>query len=112
MKVRVLLLCVALAGCSSPGKLKEEAPAVRLQSTQSPSVYMACLLPRWQSYRPSAAVREIRLGYRLIMPAAAGDSAQALVEVTATDKGSDVTLYRRDSPVPDDAITAAVRSCL
>jgi len=112
MKSRVLLLCALLAGCSSPGKLKEEAQALRLESAKSPSVYMTCLLPKWQGIRASAGVREIRLGYRLIMPTSAGDTAEALLETTAMDKGSDVVLYRRNAPSPDDAITQAARSCL
>lgn len=113
MKPRVTLLCaLLLAGCTSPGTLKEEAPALRLESGRSPSVYMTCLLPKWQSIRSSAAVKEIRFGYRLLIPAASGDTAEVLLETTAADKGSDVVLYRRNAPRPDDAITLAARSCL
>ncbi|MFR0688036.1 hypothetical protein ACLUTX_01435 [Enterobacterales bacterium AE_CKDN230030158-1A_HGKHYDSX7] len=112
MKLRVTLLCAVLAGCTSPGKLKEEAPVLRLQANHSPSVYMTCLLPKWQELRASAAVQEIRLGYRLIMPSGSGDTAEALLETTAVDKGSDIALYRRNPPSADDAITRAVRSCL
>ncbi|MFJ3261997.1 hypothetical protein ACIPK7_17250 [Pseudomonas sp. NPDC086581] len=103
---------ILLVACSSPSKLKEDAPALRLESGRSPSVYMSCLLPKWQATRPSAAVKEIRLGYRLLVPVAAGDTAEVLLEATASDKGSDVVLYRRDAPSPDDALTLAARSCL
>jgi len=103
---------ILLAACTSPGKLKEEAPALRLESGKSPSVYMTCLLPEWQSIRPSAAVQEIRFGYRLLVPAASGDIPEVLLETTAADKGSDVALYRRNPPSPDDAITLTARSCL
>ncbi|MCP1624360.1 hypothetical protein [Pseudomonas nitroreducens] len=112
MKLRVTLLCALLAGCTSPGALKEEAPALRLESGRSPSVYMTCLLPKWQSIRASATVKEIRFGYRLLIPAASGDTAEVLLEATAADKGSDVVLHRRHAPSPDDAITLAARSCL
>lgn len=112
MKLRVALLCALLAGCTSPGKLKEDAPALRLESAKSPSVYMTCLLPKWQAIRSSSTVKEIRFGYRLVMPATSGDSREALLETTAADKGSDVVLYRRHSPSPDDAINLAARSCL
>ncbi|MDF3868157.1 hypothetical protein P3W53_27095 [Pseudomonas denitrificans (nom. rej.)] len=112
MKLRVTLLCALLAGCSSPGELKEDAPALRLESGKSPSVYMTCLLPKWQATRPSVVVKEIRFGYRLLVPVAAGDTAEVLLEATAADKGSDVALYRRNAPSPDDALTLAVRSCL
>ncbi|MFS2124537.1 hypothetical protein [Pseudomonas sp. Pseusp97] len=112
MRLRWILLFALLAGCSSPAKLKEEAPALRLASGKSPSVYMTCLLPKWQAIRPSAAVKEVRFGYRLLVPASSGDTAQVLLETTATDKGSDVVLYRRSPPSPDDAITLAARSCL
>lgn len=111
---RLLLVAglVALAACSSPGKLKEQAPSVRLESGKSPSVYMTCLLPQWQSYRAAATVQEIRLGYRLLMPDASGREAQALLEVTASDNGSDVALYRHAAPVPDDVVGRAARACL
>ena len=112
MKLRVTLLGAVLAGCTSPGLLKEEAPALRLESGTSPSVYMPCLLPKWQAIRPAASVTEIRFGYRLLLPAASGDAAQVLLETTAADKGSAVALYRRDAPAADDAITLAARSCL
>lgn len=112
MKLRVVLLCALLAGCTSPGKLKEEAPGLRMESAKSPSVYMTCLLPKWQAIRSASAVKEIRFGYRLLMPATASDSPEALLEATAADKGSDVVLYRRHSPSPDDAINLAARSCL
>lgn len=102
----------ALAACSSPGKLKEEAPALRLDSRKSPSVYMTCLLPQWQSYRASATVAEVRFGYRLLMPDASGRETEALLEVTAAGQGSDVALYRRAAPIPDDAIVRAARACL
>ncbi|MCG8910396.1 hypothetical protein [Pseudomonas sp. DP-17] len=113
MKPLLLTLpLILLAACSSPGKLKEEALALQLESGKSPSVYMTCLLPKWQAIRPLAAVKEIRFGYRLQMSAASGDTTAVLLETTATDKGSDVVLYRRDAPSPDDAITLAARSCL
>lgn len=112
MKWRVTLLCALMAGCTSPGKLKEEAPALRLESGKSPSVYMTCLLPKWQAIRPSSAVQELRFGYRLLVPSASGDTAEVLLDTTAADQGSDVVLYRRATPSPDDAITLAVRSCL
>ncbi|MBV7585652.1 hypothetical protein KW851_22660 [Pseudomonas sp. PDM33] len=113
MKPLLLTLpLILLTACSSPGKLKEDAPALRLESGKSPSVYMSCLLPKWQAIRSSAAVKEIRFGYRLLVPAASGDTAEVLLEATAADKGSDVVLYRRNPPSPDDAITQAARSCL
>ncbi|WP_236198700.1 hypothetical protein [Pseudomonas pseudonitroreducens] len=113
MKPLLLTLpLILLAACSSPGKLKEDAPALRLESGKSPSVYMTCLLPKWQAIRSSSTVKEIRFGYRLLIPATSGDSPEALLETTAADKGSDVVLYRRHSPSPDDAITQAARSCL
>ncbi|MBB4862321.1 hypothetical protein HNP46_001159 [Pseudomonas nitritireducens] len=112
MKLLVMMLLVLMAGCSSPGRLKEEAPVLRLESGKSPSVYMTCLLPQWQGLRPAATVREIRFGYRLLLPAASADYTEALLETTAADKGSDVVLYRRNAPSPDDAITLAARSCL
>ncbi|MFV3370203.1 hypothetical protein ACNFH5_18730 [Pseudomonas sp. NY15435] len=113
MKPLLLTLpLILLAACTSPGKLKEEAPALRLESGKSPSVYMTCLLPKWQTIRASATVKEIRFGYRLLVPATAGDTAEVLLETTAADKGSDVALYRRNAPSPDDAITQAARSCL
>ncbi|WP_315807463.1 hypothetical protein [Pseudomonas sp. C9-3] len=112
MKLRVVLLCALLAGCTSPGKLKEDAPALRLESGKSPSVYMTCLLPKWQAIRSSSAVKEIRFGYRLLMPTTSGDSPEALLETTAADKGSDVVLYRHNAPSQDDAINLAARSCL
>ncbi len=113
MKPLLLTLpLMLLAACSSPGRLKEEAPALRLESGKSPSVYMTCLLPKWQAIRPPAAVKEIRFGYRLLVPAASGDTAEVLLETTAADKGSDLVLYRRNPPSRDDAITLAARSCL
>ncbi|MDH0293551.1 hypothetical protein N7414_30905 [Pseudomonas sp. GD04087] len=113
MKPLLLTLpLILLAACSSPGKLKEDAPALRLESGKSPSVYMTCLLPKWQAIRSSSAVKEIRFGYRLLVPAAPGDGTEVLLETTAADKGSDVVLYRRNAPSPDDAITQAARSCL
>lgn len=112
MNLRVTLLCALLAACTSPGKLKEQAPALRMESGKSPTVYMTCLLPKWQALRLSAEVKEIRFGYRLLVPGAAGDTVEVLLEVTAAEKGSDVTLYRRNPPIPDDAITGAARSCL
>lgn len=113
MKPLMLTLpLILLAACSSPGKLKEEAPALRLESGKSPSVYMTCLLPKWQAIRSSSAVKEIRFGYRLLVPAASGDGTEMLLETTASDKGSDVVLYRRNAPSPDDPITQAARSCL
>ncbi|MDN6859128.1 hypothetical protein QO207_21235 [Pseudomonas sp. CAN2814] len=113
MKPLLLTLpLVLLAACSSPGKLKEEAPALRLESGKSPSVYMTCLLPKWQGIRSASTVTEIRFGYRLQVPAASGDTAEVLLETTATDQGSDVALYRRNAPSPDDALTLAARSCL
>lgn len=108
----VTLPLILLVACSSPGRLKEEAPALRLESGKSPSVYMTCLLPKWQAIRSSATVKEIRFGYRLLVPAASGDTAEVLLEATAADGGSDVLLYRRNSPSPDDAITLAARGCL
>lgn len=111
-RVAMLVLCAGLAGCSSPGQLKENAPAIHLATGKSPSVYMTCLLPQWQSYRATATVQEIRLGYRLLMPDVSGCEAQALLEVTASDNGSDVVLYRHAAPVPDDAIGRAARACL
>jgi hypothetical protein len=111
MKPLLLTLpLVLLAACSSPGKLKE-APALRLESGKSPSVYMTCLLPKWQAIRSSSTVKEIRFGYRLLVPTTSGETAGVLLETTAADKGSDVSLYRRNPPNPDDAITLAARSC-
>lgn len=113
MKPLLLTLpLILLAACSSPGKLKEDAPALRLESGKSPSVYMTCLLPKWQAIRSSSAVKEIRFGYRLLMPTTSGDSPEALLETTAADKGSDVVLYRHNAPSQDDAINLAARSCL
>lgn len=113
MKRLLLVVGLAvLAACSSPGKLKDEAPALRLDSGKSPSVYMTCLLPQWQAYRRSAAVKEIRFGYRLLMPDASGHETEAMLEVTATDHGSDVVLYRQAATVPEDAIVHAVRACI
>jgi hypothetical protein len=112
MRLRWILLFALLAGCTSPDRLKEEGPALRLESGKSPSVYMSCLLPKWQQIRPSATVREIRFGYRLLLPSASGATAEVLLETTAADRGSDVLLYRRNAPSPDDAITLAARSCL
>ncbi|WP_440466583.1 hypothetical protein ACKI1H_23965 [Pseudomonas sp. YH-1] len=113
MKPLMLTLpLILLAACSSPGKLKEEAPALRLESGKSPSVYMTCLLPKWRAIRPASAVKEIRFGYRLLVPAASDDTTEELLEVTAADRGSDVVLYRRNAPSPDDLITQAARSCL
>lgn len=113
MKPLLLTLpLILLAACSSPGKLKDEAPALRLESGKSPSVYMTCLLPKWQAIRSSATVREVRFGYRLLLPGTAGDSTEVLLETTAANRGSDVTLYRRNPPSPDDAITQSARSCL
>ncbi|QIE88546.1 hypothetical protein [Pseudomonas nitroreducens] len=111
-RLLLTLPLILLAACSSPGKLKEEAPGLRMESAKSPSVYMTCLLPKWREIRSSSSVKEIRFGYRLLMPATASDSPEALLEATAADKGSDVVLYRRHSPSPDDAINLAARSCL
>lgn len=110
--VAMLLLCAGLAACSSPGLLKENAPATRLATARSPSTYMTCLLPQWQSYRATASVREIRFGYRLLMPGAAGQAPEALLEVTANDAGSDVVLHRYSATTPGDTIARAVRGCL
>ncbi|MDF3931873.1 hypothetical protein [Pseudomonas citronellolis] len=103
----VALLLLGLAGCQSPGQLKEEAPAQRLQTLKSPPVYRDCLAPKWAG----AAQREIRFGYRLVLPEGQGGEPASLLEVTANERGSLVALYQRPG-VEGDAAERAARECL
>lgn len=103
-------LLLGLAGCQSPGALKEEVPPLSVQTLKSPPVYRACLLPKWRGYRSGTEQVEVRYGYRLVLPDSAGKPG-ALLEVGANERGSLVTLYQRRGA--DSAFAErSLRECL
>ncbi|MFZ5958860.1 hypothetical protein ACOXVJ_15255 [Pseudomonas knackmussii] len=103
-------LLLGLAGCQSPGALKEEVSVSSVQTLKSPPVYRDCLLPKRRAYRSGTEQVEVRYGYRLVLPDSAGQPG-ALLEVGANERGSLVSLYQR----PDvDSVLAerSLRECL
>lgn len=103
-------LLLGLAGCQSPGALKEEAPVLSVQTLKSPPVYRDCLWPKWRAYRSGTEQVEVRFGYRLVLPDSAGKPG-ALLEVGSNERGSLVSLYQR--PGADSAFAErSLRECL
>ncbi|SDH68160.1 hypothetical protein [Pseudomonas panipatensis] len=105
------MLLLGLAGCHSPGELKETAPVLRAQTLKSPPVYLNCLLPKWRAYAAATEVREIRLGYRLLLSEGRERGPGALLEVTADERGSQVWLYQHSGAARDVA-ERDMRECL
>lgn len=104
------LLLLGLAGCQSPGALKEAAPVLSVQTLKSPPVYLDCLLPKWRAYRAGTEQVEVRFGYRLLLPDGDGRPG-TLLEVGANERGSLVSLYQRPG-VEREFAERSLRECL
>ncbi|MBH8611225.1 hypothetical protein I4N56_009905 [Pseudomonas mohnii] len=114
MKLIVGALAVALlAGCSSPGDLKNNDPTISASSTKSAKKYALCVFPRWQEQRSTSTMSETESGYRLVV--ATDMMTDEVLEVSNSDTGSKVALYQRmpwSKMWGRGALEAAVRECL
>lgn len=87
------LALIVLAGCSTPGDLKQNDPTISATSTKSPKQYALCVFPKWQEERSASTMSETENGYRLIV--ATDMTTDELLEVADSGKGSKVALYQR-----------------
>ena len=114
--MRILIAAVAvaiLAGCSTPGDLKKNAPTISSSSKKSPRQYALCVFPKWQEERSTSTMSETEEGYRLVV--ATDMMADEVLEIGRAGNGSKVALYQRmpwAKMVGRGAIEDAVRSCL
>ncbi len=114
--MRILIAAVAVAmltGCTTPGDLKAGKATISASSRKAPKQYALCVMPKWQDARSGATMTETASGYRLIV--ATDSTAEELLEVNRSPKGSSVALYQRLSWAPGygrSDIEKAVRDCL
>ncbi|WP_034944807.1 hypothetical protein [Erwinia oleae] len=106
-KQLLILIVVALTGCSSAGPEKE-APGYAAHSIKSAYEFNKCLAPQWLALNPASASVAGAKGYR-ITASGAVDSV-ATIEM-ASDGGADVKIYTA-SKDPRDRWIASARSCM
>jgi uncharacterized lipoprotein YajG len=114
MKMIVGAIAVALlAGCSSPGDVKQNDPTISTSSKKAPKQYALCVFPKWQEQRSTATMAETESGYRLIV--ATDMMTDEVLEIMSSGKGSKVALYQRmpwSKMWGRAALEDAVRTCL
>lgn len=109
----VMAVSVLLAGCSTPGDLKKNAPTISSNSKKSPKQYALCVFPKWQEERSTSTMSETEDGYRLVV--ATDMMADEVLEIGRSGSGSRVALYQRmpwAKMVGRGAIEDAVRRCI
>jgi uncharacterized lipoprotein YajG len=112
-KILTPLALVVLAGCATPGDLKQNDPTISAASNKSPKQYALCVFPKWQEERSTSTMSETEKGYRLIV--ATDMMTDELLEVVDSGKGSQVALFQRmpwSKMWGRGALEDAVRRCL
>ncbi|MPR00673.1 hypothetical protein F0169_00480 [Pseudomonas sp. MAFF 212408] len=114
--MRILIAAVAmmvLAGCTTPGDLKNGKATISASSNKAPKQYALCVFPRWQDARSGATMFETERGYRLTV--STDMTTDELLEINKSASGSSVSLYQRLAWAPGvgrAAIEQSVRDCL
>lgn len=113
-RILVALAVLALVGCASVSGLREKAPDLNLTSTKTPAVVGQCVANGWGEFMGISVNHAPTKngGYSVSLPNIYSGT-NGVMDVTATDNGSQIKVYYRATDLGGHGkFTKVVKECI
>lgn len=114
MKVAVVILALAMAGCASVEDIEHSPATLSVISGKKPNEYATCFIDKIGDSRETP-VKEIRNdGVRLIVAQKLSESPAAIVDIEDRSGGSSIKVHERlnNLPVRGGDVQRAAEACI
>ncbi len=109
-KIPIIAFMTLLTSCATVSDLRGGTPILTGESSKSANDYAACIAGKWGETHYSVTSVPIKNGIAIMLPNSTA-GVDAVVDITATEKGVTYKLYERAPYLTPHKIDDAITTC-